>query len=135
MRTTSCAKGLAIELRRARMVVAVARELVPVANHPLDQFRVALRDPAEHEERGVHVVLGEQIQHAPGVARDPRGQLLPVAALDLPLEGRDLEILLDIDRHRIARPVRRKALVLEQQVAGASCPSSASTGVRTCSSA
>ncbi|MCG8459810.1 MAG: toll/interleukin-1 receptor domain-containing protein, partial [Holophagales bacterium] len=85
----------------AEMCVAVAGELVALLDDAPDQRRIALGDPAEHEEGGRHALVGKELQNALAVALDPTGQALPIAARDLIGEGRDLEVVLDVDGHRV----------------------------------
>src|SRR5690348_2474473 len=57
--------------------------------------------PAEHEERGPHVMPPEEIQHAAGVAFDPERPARPVFARYAILESRDLEVIFHVHGHRI----------------------------------
>ncbi len=50
----------------------------------------------------LHAVIGEELQHLLGVALDPAGKVRPIRAADLAGEGLDLEIILDVDGHRVA---------------------------------
>ena len=71
--------------------------------------RMALGDPAEREERRRHPGLGEDIEQPLGVALDPRAADAPNrrATIDVG-EGLDLEVILDIDGHRIAATHARR---------------------------
>ena len=62
------------------MPVAVAGQLVAAGDDAADQRRVALGDPAEGEERGVHAGAGELLQQPVGVGLDAARQRLPAGA-------------------------------------------------------
>ncbi len=109
MRITSARNCAGVELVHARVVVAVARQFVAVGDDAPHQRRVPLGDPAEHEERALARLRREQVEHAAGVELDARLGGVPGVARDRPLERRDLEILLDVDRQRIARHGRHRA--------------------------
>ena len=59
--------------------------------------RVLLRHPAEDEEGGPRLVLGEQRQQPADTARDARGPSDPVCREDPRRERRHLEVFLNVD--------------------------------------
>src|SRR6185437_16342404 len=85
----------------AHVIEAVAGELMPLGDDAAHQRGMALADPARREEGGADAGSGEQIEQPLGVALDPPRPALPVLAADRPPEGMDLEIIFDIDAHRI----------------------------------
>ena len=89
------------ELMDTRVIVAVARDLVAIGNDATQKCRVSLCDPAQDEERGLHSVGTEQIEHAVGAELDSRLARIPLCPRYRLLEGRNLEILLDVDRQGI----------------------------------
>ena len=66
-----------------------------------DQARIALGHPAEHEERGAHPRVGEHRQQSVGVGLDAAGVAVPGVRADDVGEGRDVEVVLHVDRHGI----------------------------------
>src|SRR5687767_14126088 len=65
------------------------------------QCAVALRHPAEREERRLGLDLVEQVEDLAHVAVDPVGEASPLVALDHVLERADLEPVLDVDREPV----------------------------------
>ncbi len=86
----------------ADMRMAVARDLVAGIDDTADQLRVALGNPTEGEERRARPAIGKNLEYAIGVALDPARQAVPVRAADGGGERADLEIILDVDGHRVA---------------------------------
>ena len=58
-------------------------------------------DPAEHEKGGPHAALAEHLQHQAGVLLHPERVALPVGHGHAPLEGRYLEVVLDVYGERV----------------------------------
>ena len=79
----------------------MAGNLMPRTDDPPDQRRIAVRDPAEREERRLRIALGEQRQDRIGVRLDAGLERAPVGLVDDLLERPDLEPLLNIDLHTI----------------------------------
>src|SRR5690606_14593051 len=93
--------------------IAVAGELMPLADDRPDHLRVALRDPAEGEERRLDPGAREEREDALDIAFDPARQGVPLRGIDPVRERRDLEVVLHIDRERIddvGPGVRRRRL-------------------------
>src|SRR5690606_14841261 len=88
-------------LARARVRVAVTRQFVPARDDLADHRRVALGDPAEREEGCSRLVPVEQLEDAVDVALDAARHRVPALAIDVRRERGDLEIVLDVDRHRV----------------------------------
>src|SRR5690349_14916080 len=62
---------------------------------------MTLRYPAEHEEGRCDTVFRQDIEQALGIGFDPPRQVFPLASVDRRGKSLDLEIVFDIDRHRI----------------------------------
>ena len=84
------------------MGVTVAGQLVAAVDDAPHQCRIALGDPAQGEEGGAGLVCLQQRQDQVDVAFDPARLCRPLRAGDVAVEGRDLEVVLDIDRQRVA---------------------------------
>jgi hypothetical protein len=80
------------------MGIAMAGEFMAVGHDIADQPGVPLGDAAQHEESRGGAGGGEQVQHAAGIVLDPWRILAPVLAPDHAGKGRDVIIILDIDR-------------------------------------
>jgi hypothetical protein len=100
-------KARGIEREHAGMVPAVAGDLVPGLRDARDQARVALRHPAEREERGLDPCPVKQRQNRLDIAFDARFQPIPVGAVDHALESADLKPLLDIDGQAVQHGLGR----------------------------
>ncbi len=83
------------------MVPSMAGEFVPAGDDAADQCGMALRDPAEGEEGGVHAGIGEQLKHPVGVGFDPAFELVPSRAGHGVGEGLHLEVILDVHAHGV----------------------------------
>src|SRR5437588_1745099 len=81
----------------------VTCQLMSGGDNPTHQFRVSARYPTEHEERGLHIGFSQNLEQSLGIALDASWQPLPISAVDGRCESLDLEIILDIDRHRMRR--------------------------------
>ena len=84
------------------MVPAVAGQLVPLGHDAAHHGRVPLGDPTQGEERGMHLRPLELAEDAVDVGLDPAGETVPVRPRDAMRERLDLEIVLDVDGHRVA---------------------------------
>jgi hypothetical protein len=60
-----------------------------------------LRDPTEHEERGLDAVRIEELEDAIDVAIDPKLDAVPIRDAEMRLECRDLEVVLHVDGHGV----------------------------------
>ena len=85
------------------VAMAVAGQLVALGNDAADQGRVPLGHPAQGEEGGAHVGGGEEVEHAMGVRLHASLARVPAVARDGAGEGLDLEPVLDIDGHGVAK--------------------------------
>ena len=91
------------------MVVAMARKLVTFHDDAAHQLRMALGDPAKHEESGLDPCVAEHVEHPAGIELDPRLGTVPCGPEYRSLERRDLKILLDVDGQCIADHGRHRA--------------------------
>src|SRR5579875_1209810 len=95
------AELVARDVRQALVTETMACDLMaPGADVP-HQRRKALRDPTEHKERRTDPVAPEQFQHPSRVGFDTYRPARPVLAADALFEGCNLEIVLDVHRHRV----------------------------------
>ena len=65
------------------------------------QARIALRDPTQHKEGGPRLMPVEKFEDDLDVTLDPAGIAVPLAPIDVRLEGGDLEVVFHVDRHGI----------------------------------
>jgi hypothetical protein len=93
------------------VAVAVAGEFVVVVDDASHHLRIAFGNPAEGEEGRLGIGLIEQPEDHVDVALDPARQAVPVFAPNVRSKRRDLEIVLNVDRHRIFIPAIYAALV------------------------
>src|SRR5579859_1030511 len=94
---------------RPGVVVAVTGKLMTRGNNPMDHRVVPLGNPPKREEGGTYPHVGELLQNAVDIGLDPRGDAVPGSSVDAVGECLDLEMLLDIHSHRIARRVRHRS--------------------------
>ena len=94
-------------LGRAPMREAVAGELVAGGADAANQLRVPFRDPAEGEKGRLYVRVGQESEYPVDVLLDSARHRVPLAALDVLRESRNLEVVLDIDGHRVDHRGRR----------------------------
>jgi len=81
----------------AHVVPAVRRDLVARAGDSTDQLVLAVRHPPENKESRARLMPREQLEQDIGLLDDARLERLPVGPRDAGLEGRDLEVLFDVD--------------------------------------
>jgi hypothetical protein len=81
----------------------MACEFMALRNDLSHHLWMAFRNPAKGEEGRFHVMLIEQGEYLVDVALDPTMVLTPRASINILFERRDLEIVLNIDRHDIAQ--------------------------------
>jgi hypothetical protein len=115
------------------MQVAVRPDLVPRVAHRLDQLRMALGHPADHEHRGPHIHAIEEIEEDAHRELDSRRQLVPALGRQCRACGADVKPLLEIDREDVPRgsyPLAR-SLVMKSAMAS----TETSTFMPVCSSA
>src|SRR5437870_4692404 len=101
------------------MAAAMRGDFVPAGDDAAEQSGVPLRDPAKHEERGMDAGCLEQRQQAVDIALYPACHLVPMLAGEAGGERFDLEIILDINGHRVDRsayPRRAKRAGIRQTV-------------------
>jgi hypothetical protein len=91
-------RGLAVD---APVREAVARQLMPCRDNAPYQRRVPAGDPAEHEEGRAGFGLGKNLQQALGIGFDAPRKPVPLPPVNDRDKGLDLEIILDIDGHRM----------------------------------
>src|SRR5699024_9548498 len=85
----------------ALVAVTVAGDFMAGCVDVADQRGKPFGDPAEHEKGRADVLPPEHVEYAPRIGLDPGGPARPVLAPDASLEGRHLEIVLDIHRHGV----------------------------------
>lgn len=68
-----------------------------------DQVRVIVGNPAKDKKGAMHVVVGKDLQQPFGIGFDTTRVIWPLVARDAPLEGGDLEIILDIYRENVGQ--------------------------------
>lgn len=90
-----------ILLGDADMRHAMTGQLVPLGDDAAHQLRKLLRYPAQGEKRGLHPMVGKQVQDPVGIVFHSRGKSAPFFPADLPFERRHLEIVLHIDGQRV----------------------------------
>ena len=81
----------------------VARQFVAVGHDATHQSRVAFGNPTQYEKSRLNFSLAKNVEQTQGVALDPPGQIVPILAFDRRGECFHLEIIFDIDGHRIRR--------------------------------
>src|SRR5262249_22577342 len=94
------------ELRRALLIgaavrQAMAREFVALLDDTAHELRIAFGDPAERKECRLDSGAGEFLEQTIGIALDAARQSGPIGAIDGARKRLDVEIVLDVDRHRI----------------------------------
>ncbi len=89
------------------MRVAVRRDLVTLFRNGRDERRKPFRDPAEDEERGRDTTGLEQAEQPLGVAGHTALEIFPAIAGDHAVERVDVEVVLDVDAHRVHDIARR----------------------------
>ena len=107
-------KDLARLLAGALVAIAVAREFVAAGDDVAHQLRVALGDPAQREEGGVCAALGKQGEQALHVALDAAGLRVPGATVEMRRQGRDLEVVFDVNGQCVGEPDGRGLEVHER---------------------
>src|SRR6516225_1958478 len=76
-------------------------QLMPRRLNRPDQIGVALRYPTQNKECGVETEFPQQIKHFVSVSHNARLHGLPASKGNSMSKGRDMEIVLDVDRQRI----------------------------------
>src|SRR6266851_8924253 len=84
----------------------MTRKLVAGLGHAPNQSGITLRDPSQREKCRFYVGIAQQRENAVDVLLDPAGHRFPFAAPYVGSEGRDLKIILDVDRERVDDRVR-----------------------------
>src|SRR4051812_9147340 len=77
--------------------IAVGTDFVTGTMDVMDEPRKTFCHPAQHKKAGLHLLLFQQPQHAVRIGNHPAFKAIPVFAIDMPLEGTDLEIVFDVD--------------------------------------
>ena len=83
------------------MAVAVRRDFVTCCGDPRHERRMTFRHPPQHEERGAHAVLRQQIEQPLGVAAHTALEPVPLAARNDSVEDADVEVVFDVHGHGI----------------------------------
>ena len=86
---------------RPQVAVAMAGELVAAVDDGAHHLRVALGDPAQGKEGCLDVAFREQAEDALDIAFDAAIHAVPAFTRYVRRKSRDLEIVLDVDRHGI----------------------------------
>ena len=66
------------------------------------EFRILFRDPAQHKERCLRVVLFQQSQCLFRILLQPRFEPIPVPWTDVLMKGPGLEVVFQIDRQNLS---------------------------------
>ena len=85
----------------ALMAVTVAGEFVAIGGDAFDQFRIALRDPAQGKKGGFGAVLVEHGQNTVHIAFNPAFPNRPFTSRNVRYEGRYLEVVFDVNGQRV----------------------------------
>ena len=85
------------------MAMAVASQLMTLRDDAADQRRVPFGHPAQGEEGGAHIGGGEEVEHAMGIRLDASLAGVPAIARDDRGKGLNLEPVLDVDGHGVAK--------------------------------
>ena len=85
------------------MPIAMAGHFVSVARGLLHQSRKALGNPTQEEKRSANSVGGEKFEEPLGIALDPQRHALPIFPRDRLTHALGVEIVLDVDAHRVRR--------------------------------
>jgi hypothetical protein len=83
--------------------VGVRRHFVAGPGNVAHQLRETFRDPAEREECGLRIVLGQQVEQTAGVRVHARGITIPGGDRGDRLEGTDLEVVLHVHAEQMLR--------------------------------
>src|ERR1700677_1121042 len=80
---------------------------------------MACRDPADRKKRRMNAGAGEQAENAIDIRLDPGCKTVPIGASDTMREGLNLEIVLDVNSHRVGtgRRLARRHQVLSTAAA------------------
>ena len=84
------------------MAVAVACQLVALTDNSADHMRIALRDPAKGEERGLRIAARQHVEDAVDISLDATLKRIPLRASNMRRKCRDLKIVFDVDRQGIS---------------------------------
>src|SRR5271165_372465 len=99
------------------MVVAVTGQLMPCGDDATNHGFVAFGDPAQGEERGADPRRGELLEDTIDIRLDAWCDAMPRGSIDAARERLHLEIILDVDRHRVADGrVHRSATALSRSI-------------------
>ena len=70
---------------------------MPGGANRADEFWMAAGHPAEHEKRSLHLMAIEQPQQLVRVIDDAAGEVVPAGTVNVPLKGRNLIVVFDVD--------------------------------------
>ena len=97
-----CAEFLRRHVVHLPVPIAVTADGVALIVDGLHQLGKPVGDPTDNEERGLGVVLGQQVQDFFGVAHYPLFHAVPVLGIDDVLEGGYLEVVFHVDGEVVA---------------------------------
>ena len=83
------------------VLVSMAPDLVAAIGDLAHQIRMALGDPAQGEEGGGDLVFGQQPKQPVGVGLHPGSVGTPARPVHDVFERHHLEVVLDVDAHRV----------------------------------
>jgi hypothetical protein len=83
------------------MGVSVRSKFMTGISDTLDERRMSLGDPSQDEKRGSYLGLAEKLKETIRVPDNPTLQRFPTRPRDAVLEGRDVEVVLYVDRHGV----------------------------------
>ena len=83
------------------MVIPVAGELVPPSRNATDHLWMTLCNPSQHKESGADRVRRKQFEQTIDVRLHTTRDFVPCRTWYLLFKGLNLEIIFNIDRHRI----------------------------------
>src|SRR5205823_187990 len=84
------------------VIITVAREFMSLGGDPTHHFGMTLRNPTQREEGCVNAVVRKQLKETIDIPLDSARDLIPRRAWDAVRQSLNLEIILDIDGHRVA---------------------------------
>jgi hypothetical protein len=90
-------------LSDAAVKVSFARNLMPTFGDFSDHFGITIRQPSQDKKCGFDAVGIEQVKNPSAVQFQSRFKPMPLTALDQLVEGTDLKIIFESDRHDVSR--------------------------------
>jgi hypothetical protein len=83
------------------MVIATVGNFMPPLGHLSDDFRRGVGNPAQDKKRGFDVKLVQEFERFQGTVFKSRFETVPFPMLDDPVEGANLEIILEPNRQQM----------------------------------